>query len=74
MGTVDSRYAAPEGRKVRVDSYSPAALLKNPNRVTLAVLAVILVLLLVVFAIIRLATRKRRRKKHTYYGYRSYRG
>ena len=78
MGTVDSRYAAPEGRKVAVDSWNPVELLKSPNWITLLALGIVLVLAaLVVFVIYRLATRRRRRMHRSgggKSGYRRYRG
>lgn len=71
MGTVDSRYSAPEGRKAVRPSWNPIELLKNPNWITLVVLAVALVLLfLVVFIVYRVATRKRRRERNIYRRYR----
>ena len=78
MGTVDSRYAAPEGRKVAVDRWNPVELLKAPNWITLLALGIVLVLAaLVVFVIYRLATRRRRRMHRSgggKSGYRRYRG
>ena len=78
MGTVDSRYAAPEGRKAAVDSWNPVELLKAPNWITLLALGIVLVLAaLVVFIIYRLATRRRRRMHRSGGGkssYRRYRG
>lgn len=76
---VPLRYSAPEGRKVRVESLSPIALLEQPNWVTLTVVAVVLVLLaLIVFIIYRIATRGRRRDRRmarrTAKAYRNYRG
>ena len=76
MGTVDSRYAAPEGRKVEEASLNPVSLFKGLNLVGWLALAVCLVVLaLVVLLVWRLATRKRRRyggRKGG--GYRRYRG
>lgn len=64
METVDSRYSAPEGRKVIEKSWNPVELLKGANWVTLVALAVILlVIALIVFIIYRVATRKKRREK-----------
>ena len=76
---VPARYAGPEGRKVRVESWSPVALLRQPNWVTLLVLAVaVLLIALVVFIVYRVATRKRRRLRRSQRqggrSYRSYRG
>ena len=76
MGTVDSRYAAPEGRKVEEASLNPVSLFKGLNLVGWLALAVCLVVLaLVVLLVWRLATRKRHRyggRKGG--GYRRYRG
>lgn len=76
---VPARYAGPEGRKVRVESWSPVALFRQPNWVTLLVLAVaVLLIALVVFIVYRVATRKRRRLRRSQRqggrSYRSYRG
>ena len=70
MGTVDSRYSAPEGRKVVRPSWNPIELLKSPNWITLLVLAIVLVLvLLVAFIVYRIATRKRRKERKSYRPY-----
>ena len=76
MGTVDQRYAAPEGRKVLDASWNPVSLLKGLNLIGAVALAVVLVVIaLVVFVVHRLVTRRSRR-----YGgrrgssYRRYRG
>lgn len=75
MGTMDRRYAAPEGRKVSVPSWNPVHLLKNPNRITLLVLLLALIVIgLVVFLVYRIATRGRRRRCRGGSGYRRYRG
>jgi 5'-nucleotidase/UDP-sugar diphosphatase len=78
MGTVDSRYAASEGRKVSAPSWNPVELLKHPNWITLLVLLVALaVIVLVVFLAYRIATRGRRTRycgKRRGSGYRPYRG
>lgn len=75
MGTMDRRYAAPEGRKVSVPSWNPVHLLKNPNRITLLVLLLALIVIgLVVFLVYRIATRGRRRRCRGGGGYRRYRG
>lgn len=75
---VPRRYAGPEGRKVRVDSISPIAMLKEPNWVTLLTAAVVvLVLAGAVLLIYRVATRKRRRTRGRSCrakGYENYRG
>ena len=79
MGTVDSRYAGPEGRKVSAPSWNPIALLRSPNGVTLAaVLVVVLLLALAVFLIWFLTRGNRRKRYGTRRGgrsaYRRYRG
>ena len=74
MGTVDSRYSAPEGRKVEERSWNPISLLKGLNLIGGIALAVLLVvILLVVLLIYRIVTRKRRRGSWRS-GYRPYRG
>ena len=79
MGTVDRRYAAPEGRKISAPSWNPVELLKNPNKITVAVLLIgLAVLVLIVLLAIRLAARRKgraygsRRSPKNYY--RRYRG
>lgn len=76
MGTVDQRYAAPEGRKVEAPSLNPVNLLKGLNLVGwIALILCLLVLALIVFIIYRIATRGRRRSKGRKSGrYRRYRG
>jgi 2',3'-cyclic-nucleotide 2'-phosphodiesterase (5'-nucleotidase family) len=68
---VPSHYAAPDGRKNVSHSFSPIQLLKNPNRITLAVLLAVVVLAVI---LVCLAGRLRRRAKRRRYGGRSYRG
>ena len=78
MGTVDSRYSAPEGRKVVSDSWNLVELLSHPRLLTVIVWAVVLLLAaLVVFLMVRLFGGKRRRRgygRRSRGGYRSYRG
>ncbi len=76
MGTVDGRYAAPEGRKVSAPSWNPIRLLSHPNKITVIVLLVVLALVaLIVFVCWRIATRGRRRRSRRFgTGYRPYRG
>ena len=73
MGTVDPRYAAPEGRKLSAPSWNPVQLLKNPNRITLAALTGVLAVLLLAVRLVRRAAagggRRRGRGR-----YRPYRG
>lgn len=72
MGTVDGRYAAPEGRKTAVPSWNPIDLLKHPNWITLAVLALGLALCLAAALLVRLAVRRspHRRGGGIYHRYR----
>ncbi|MBR4078419.1 MAG: bifunctional metallophosphatase/5'-nucleotidase [Oscillospiraceae bacterium] len=63
MGTVSEDYGDVSGRKVIVDSKSPVALLKNANRVTMAVIAVVLVLILLIVLIVRLVVKIVRKRK-----------
>lgn len=79
MGTVDSRYAAPEGRKVSAPSWNPIELLKHPNWITLlVVLAVVLLVALIVFLVWYFGSGGRRRRygsrRHGRSAYRRYRG
>lgn len=74
MGTVDTRYSAPEGRKVEERSWNPISLLKGLNLIGGIALAVLLVVILLVGLLIyRIVTRKRRRSSWRS-GYRPYRG
>ena len=62
MGTVDERYAAPEGRKVEDASWNPVSLLKGLNLIGgIALVVVLLVIALVVFLVYRLVLRRGRR-------------
>ena len=79
MGTVDSRYAAPEGRKTANPTWNPLNLLRNLNLFGwLAVALVVLVLAVAAFLVYRLAFRGRRRRYGTRganrNSYRPYRG
>ncbi len=72
---VAERYAGPEGRKVRIDSLNPIALLKSPNWVTLLVLVIaLLAVALVAFIVYRIATSTRRKGRRSAGSYRRYRG
>ena len=57
------RYRTPRGCKVKIDSLSPAHLLKNANFYTFLLLGLIVILLLVVVLIVRKAVKKNKRKK-----------
>ena len=74
-GEMDSRYAAPDGRKTVYASLNPVELLKSPNKFTVIALAVILVVLAVLVLVVRLIVRRARRggSGHTR-GYSGYRG
>lgn len=75
MGTVDGRYAAPEGRKVEDLSWNPIHLLKNLNLIGGIALAVCLVVVaLVILIVYRLVTRRRRYGGRKGSRYRPYRG
>lgn len=76
MGTVDTRYAAPEGRKIEDSSWNPINLLKGLNLIGGLVLLIVLILiLLIVFIIYRIVTRSRRgSRRKGRRGYRPYRG
>ena len=69
MGTVDSRYAAPEGRKTVSRSWNPIELVRSPGWITLAAMALAV---LVVAIIVLLVTKPLRRRSRR--GYRAYRG
>ena len=69
MGTVDSRYAAPEGRKTVSRSWSPIELVRSPGWITIAAMVLAL---LVVAIVVLLATKPLRRRRQR--GYRAYRG
>ena len=79
MGTVDGRYAAPEGRKTANPTWNPLNLLRNLNLFgALAVLLVVLAAALVVFLVYWLFIRNRRRRygarRRIRSSYRPYRG
>ena len=60
-GEMDSRYAAPDGRKTVYASLNPVELLKSPNQFTVIALVVILVVLAVLVLVVRLVVRRVRR-------------
>ena len=60
-GEMDSRYAAPDGRKTVYASLNPVELLKSPNQFTIIALVVILVVLAVLVLVVRLVVRRVRR-------------
>lgn len=68
VSVVPARYSEPEGRKVEDDSLNPFKLLKNPNKIALAVYAIVIILVLLIVLIVRVCytrlqrKRKRRRK------------
>ena len=61
-GTMDSRYAETDGRKVVSSSLNPVKLLKNANKFTYILLAILLVLLAVVVLIVRAVLRRRKKR------------
>lgn len=69
MGTVDSRYAAPEGRKTVSRSWNPIELVRSPGWITLV--AMVLALLVVAIVVLLVTKPLRRRRQR---GYRAYRG
>lgn len=75
VAKVPLHYAAPEGRKERVESINPIQILKQPRWTTLVVLGLALVLVAaVVFAVWRVSTRKSRRARRSYRGGTGYGG
>lgn len=65
MGTVDQRYAAPEGRKVVAPSWNPVKLLQGANYITYIALAVIVLLVVIVVLVVRAIRRAVRRRKQS---------
>lgn len=61
-GTMDSRYAETDGRKVVTSSWNPVNLLKNANKFTYILLAVILVLVAGIALIVRKIARRRKKR------------
>ena len=78
MGTVDGRYAAPEGRKEVLPSWNPVELLRSPNRVGWVVYGTVLALAALVLLLwLGRGWRKGRaygKKRGHRSGYRPYRG
>ena len=70
MGTVDGRYAAPEGRKLVQPSWNPVELLRSPGWITLAALAAAALALVLAVLLVRRLLRRPGGGR----GYRSYRG
>lgn len=62
-GTMDSRYATPDGRKMIYSSLNPVKLYSNPNGFTFVLLAVEAAVLLLLVVCLRLVYRKRKFKK-----------
>lgn len=61
-GSMDARYAAPDGRKVVYSSLNPVDLLRNANGFTIAVLVVIVLLVTVSVCLVRVVIKKRQKK------------
>ena len=77
MGTVEARYAAPEGRKVCQPSWNPIRLLSGLNRVGWLAVAVLVLVVALVAVLLRLLLRPGRRsarRRQTGGSYRPYRG
>lgn len=78
MGTVDERYAAPDGRKQVIPSWNPVDLLRSPNQVGLTVYGVVLGLVILVLLVVSSGGRRKRRAygkgRGRGNGYRPYRG
>lgn len=62
-GTLDARYAQPDGRKVVYSSWNPVKLLGGANRFTYLLLVVLAVLILAVVLILRAVVRRIRRRR-----------
>lgn len=69
MGTVDSRYAAPEGRKTVSRSWNPIELVRSPGWITLAAMALAVLVVAIIALLVTKPLRRRSRR-----GYRAYRG
>ena len=69
MGTVDSRYAAPEGRKTVSRSWNPIELVRSPGWITLAAMALAVLVGAIIILLVTKPLRRRSRR-----GYRAYRG
>ncbi|MBQ3185368.1 MAG: bifunctional metallophosphatase/5'-nucleotidase, partial [Firmicutes bacterium] len=60
---VPEYYGQTHGRKTEIDSKSPGALLKQPNKIAFIVAVVVIVLVLLIVAIAALIRRHRRKKR-----------
>lgn len=63
-GTMDSRYAQTDGRKVVYSSLNPVKLLSNANMFTYILIGVIVLLVLIVVLIVKLVKRIRRKRNN----------
>ena len=61
-GTMDSRYAQTDGRKVVYSSFNPAKLLGNANVFTYVLLGVIVLLVMIIAAVIRFIIKRKNKK------------
>lgn len=61
--SIDSKYAAPDNRKVVYSSISPADMLRSANKFTYIVIALILIIILVIVLVIRAVVRKIKKRK-----------
>ena len=64
MGTVDSRYAAPEGRKIVDASWNPLKLVESPNLFTIVPAVLLPLLVLGILLLVRRIKRWVRRLRH----------
>lgn len=69
MGTVDSRYAAPKGRKTVSRSWNPIELVRSPGWITLVAMALAVLVAAIIVLMVTKPLRRRSRR-----GYRAYRG
>ncbi len=60
---VPSYYAAPEGRKLKVENFNLADILKNPNKFAWIVYGVVVLLVLLAAGIVRVILKRRRKKQ-----------
>ena len=61
--SIDSKYAAPDNRKVVYSSLSPADLVRNANKFTFIVMALIVIIIAVIVVITLAVVRKIKKKK-----------
>lgn len=71
---VPQSYNGPDGRKTRIESISPVALLKSPSWVTLLALGILLLMVYLAYFVSCRLTKRRRRARRAGRSYRRYRG